>query len=74
LPTPPPSTIETAPLTVGTESFGVRFEKWRIPIDAPCEIYEALAITAPGTPILLLKKKYALALADAIVAAFDDDC
>jgi hypothetical protein len=67
-----PSPIDTRLLPIGCESFGVSFEKWKIPLDAEVEMYEALAIL-PIEPTILLKKKFALALADMIRASFTDD-
>lgn len=56
---------------MGCEPLGVRFEKWKVPLDAECEMYEALAITSVlNGDTILLKKQFALALADAILAAF----
>ena len=73
MPTPPASRTNAELLPVGTEAFGVRFEKWRVPLDSPVEMYEALAIIPITGTTILLKKKFALNLADMIVASFTDD-
>ena len=63
--------VETLP--VGAESLGITFEKWKIPLDSPVEMYEALAIIPSNGGTILMSKKYTLALADAIIAKFTDD-
>ena len=60
----------TEPLPVGTEALGVCFEKWRVPHVTDVEMYEALAIIPLDGATILLKKKFALALAEQILAHF----
>jgi len=55
---------------MGCEAFGVSFEKWKVPLDAEIEMYEALAIIPLDGATILLKKKFALALAEQILAHF----
>jgi len=68
------SRINAESLPIGTETLGVRFEKWKIPLDAAVEMYEALAIIPAEGVTILLKKRFALTLAHAIFTHFDDDC